>query len=254
MATDGSKPCIRLPKLEPLKIRLPGGAEIQSLVDSSKGPPTDCTLVHSLMLQLTPVLANMACFLKVLKIFKLISSLTNPNPVAVASGIVEVAKEAASLISQCLVPMNFVCTIIDILKLIIAFLKCLIEAVRSVLTFQVGINFADAQGNPVLLATLECAQDNAQASMTTLQDALAAIQPLLQMVQPLLEIAAEAAPPGLQEVLEKVPETLGILTSLLSSGAAVGVPTVAEVDQIIQTLDDIKATLEQLQDTLESLG
>jgi hypothetical protein len=52
-------PCVPFPKAKPLEIALPFGGALSSITDVSQGPPTDCALVHSLMLQLAPMLASM---------------------------------------------------------------------------------------------------------------------------------------------------------------------------------------------------
>src|ERR1041384_4177352 len=53
-------PCVKLPPLNGIpKIPLLGGAELRGLVDLSLGPPTDCRVTFSLLLQLTPFLANL---------------------------------------------------------------------------------------------------------------------------------------------------------------------------------------------------
>ena len=57
-------PCIKLPSGGSFSISLPFGGQLTSVIDLSKGPPTDCTLIHGLMLQLGPALAGMQCILK----------------------------------------------------------------------------------------------------------------------------------------------------------------------------------------------
>ena len=76
MADSSSIPCIELPNPKPLKISLPFGGDLKSVMDISKGPPSDCTLIHGLMLQLVPALSGMECFLKVLKV---VQAMTNIN-------------------------------------------------------------------------------------------------------------------------------------------------------------------------------
>jgi hypothetical protein len=58
------------PTPKPVSIPLPFGGELKALLDMSKGPPNDCAIVHSLMLQITPMLAGMECLLRVLKAVK----------------------------------------------------------------------------------------------------------------------------------------------------------------------------------------
>jgi hypothetical protein len=60
--------CPVLPKIPPITIPTPFGVDIKSMVDPSNGPPTNCAVVHSLMLQLTPMLAGFTCILKMLNV------------------------------------------------------------------------------------------------------------------------------------------------------------------------------------------
>ena len=77
----------------------------------------------------------------------------------------------------------------------------------------------------------------------------------LKLMQPLVDLAASAAPPPLQEALQKIPETIAILEGVLSGGGmAMGVPSIDEVQEVLRTLEDVVSTLEQLQDTLDALG
>jgi hypothetical protein len=240
MATEQAPICVPFPKPRSLKIRLPFGGSLDSVVDISKGPPTDCTLIHGLMLQLSPALAGMECFLKVLKFIKTLQS----NPADIPGAIAEVA--------SCFVVFdNILKMIIDILKLIIAYLKCIIEAVRSILAFQVGINLGDAEDNPAISLSFDCAQNNAAASTAQLREALEAIQPLLEVLKTLLSIAGTVLPGPAQKATDVIPVIVNTLKPILEGGGAtVGV---AGTQDTIQTLDDLKNTLEQLQDSLDAL-
>jgi hypothetical protein len=244
MATEQKPICVPFPKPRSLKIRLPFGGSLDSVVDISKGPPTDCTLIHGLMLQLAPALAGMECFLKVLKFIKTVKDLTNPADII----------GAAAGVGECLnVFVKIPLMIVDILKLIVAYLKCIIEAVRSVLAFQVGINLGDAEGNPAVSLSLDCAQDNAAASMSQLREILAAIQPLLQLVGTLLGLAeGTPLPDPAKKALNMIPEIVSALDPILAGGGAtVGVPGTQDT---IQTLDNLKTDLEKLEDSLDALG
>ena len=225
--TDSNKiPCVPLPKAKKLKITLPFGGELQSFVDTSKGPPTDCTLVHSLMLQLTPTLAGMTCFLRVLKVVQSLAKLAEPgNPV---SKLGDIGKSAAEAADCFLVFDKLPKMLADILRLIIAYLKCIIQAIKSVLDFQVGIDLNAAQGNPVLLASLNCAQDNAQTSLDQLLEAIAFIEPLLDIIKPIAEIA----------------------------GVSLNLPSLANLSgekDLPKLLENLNITLEQLQQTVDAL-
>src|SRR4051812_24764303 len=91
MSSGVTIPCIELPNPKPLKISLPFGTDLKSVIDISKGPPSDCTLIHGLMLQLTPALAGLECVLKVLAVIGALAKVKQPLD------ILDVAKKAAEL-------------------------------------------------------------------------------------------------------------------------------------------------------------
>lgn len=249
MATEQKVICVPVPKPRSMKIRLPFGGQLNSVVDISKGPPTDCTLVHGLMLQLSPALAGMECFLKVLKVVLALKDIDITKPPTIAA-IVTAAKDAAKCFGAVVINIPFM--IIDILKLLIAYLKCIIEAVRSILAFQVGINLGDAEGNPAISLSLDCAQDNAAASIAQLREALELIAPLLDVLKTLLSIAGVALLGPVQDATNVIPDVVDTLKLVLSGG---GVSTsVPGTQDTIQTLDDLKNTLEQLEESLDALG
>jgi hypothetical protein len=245
MSTADSIPCIQLPNPKPLKISLPFGADLKSVVDLSKGPPSDCTLIHGLMLQLAPALAGLECILNMLAVFSALANMKQPGD------IMDVVKKAKKMADCFLFPAKILCMILDILKLIIAYLKCIIEAVESLLKFQVGIDFNAANGNPVLLASLNCAQNNATASMAQIKQALELIQPLLTVVKPIADLAASPLPGPVQDTLKIIPEVVATLKSVLDGGgAAAGVPGTKDA---VKTLDEIRNTLTNIQQVLDSV-
>lgn len=200
--SDDGKICVEFPKPKTLKIPLPFGVELQSITDISQGPPTDCALAHSLMLQISPMLAGMTCMLRVLKVISDLKDFVTavPDPVKLGQAVPKLLDDIDKLVGcfGLLDPCALARTIAGILQMIIAYLNCLIEAFESLWNFQIGIDLNAAEGNPVLLANLSCAIDNAQSSMTSLGEALAGIQPILDMVNMLLEIVglpAMALPP-----------------------------------------------------------
>jgi hypothetical protein len=222
MTQSNKIPCVPLPKAKKLKITLPFGGELQSIADTSKGPPTDCALVHSLMLQLTPTLSGMTCFFKMLKVIKVLSEIKQPGD------ILEVAKAAKELSKCFLVFESIPAMIADILRLIIAYLRCIIQAIKSILDFQVGIDLNAAQGNPVLLASLDCANNNAQISLDQLMEQIAVIEPLLAVVEPIAGLV----------------------------GISLEFPSLAKVsgaDDLPKTLENLNNTLEQLQQAVDAI-
>jgi hypothetical protein len=169
-------PCVEVKKPEPLTVSLPFGGELRSMIDISQGPPSDCALAHSLMLQLTPMLAGFACVLNATNAGKVLDSIEN------MSDCLDIVLKP---------PCPIVVMVRDILKLILAYINCMIEAVESLLNFQVGLDLNAANGNPVLLDTLVCAQNNAQASIDTLNQGMQGIQPLIELMNICLGVVGQ---------------------------------------------------------------
>jgi hypothetical protein len=176
--------CVSLPKPVNLSIPLPFGIELRAITDASR-PPNDCAVVHSLMLQLTPLLAGMTCMLKVFKVIKALEDAVAvpPKPQKLLAAIAD--------LTQCFLllnPCELSKTISGILCMIVSYLGCVIQAFESLLNFQVGIDLNAADGNPVLLGNLTCAQDNAQTAFDGVMSSMEGVKPLLDMVGMLLEI------------------------------------------------------------------
>jgi hypothetical protein len=248
MSDTQTIPCIDLPNLPPMKITLPFGVELNAVADFSKGPPSNCALIQSLMVQLSPALAGMACIFKMLNVFVQLAKIN--NPLNVPSGIVNVAKAAAELTDCFLFPAQIVCMIVGILNMIISFLLCIIEAVESLLTFRVGIDFSLATGNPTLLASLTCAQNNANASSAQLARALLLIEPLLITIQPILGLAP-TVPGPINDVIKAIPNAIASIQTALGGGSvSVGVPGASGP---LQILESVRADLSQFQNLLASI-
>jgi hypothetical protein len=243
MSSGVTIPCIELPNPKPLKIRLPFGTDLKSVIDISKGPPSDCTLIHGLMLQLTPALAGLECVLKILAVIGALAKVKQPLD------ILDVAKKAAELGGCLNFAVKIPCMMVDILKLIIKYLKCIITSIESILRFQVGINFGAAQGNPVLLASLKCAQKNADASTAQLKEALAVIQPLLAVIKPIGDLAGGALPGPVGDALKIMPDALAAIGQVLDGGSvSAGVPG---GEDLAAKLDEVKAVLKQIDEALD---
>ncbi len=170
------------------------GIELQAVADFSKGPPSDCALLHNLLVQLMPTLAGLNCVIKILNVIGSLEGFLNafpviPNVVSKAGDVLSAINDMKDCLDMVLGPIPMFETLKDILLLIISYLKCFVDAIRSILDFQAGIDFNAAQGNPTLLASLQCASDNAQNSMQQLLQALGPIEPLFKMVQPLIKIS-----------------------------------------------------------------
>jgi hypothetical protein len=184
-------PCVQLPSAQTITIPLPMGIELRSLTDISKGPPSDCALAHSLMLQISPMLAGMTCILKMLKVFSALK-----DAVTVVPPLVNLDDLITALVdlSSCFLlidPIQICKMVKGILAIILAYIGCLIEAFESIWNFQIGIDLNAAQGNPVLLASLNCAQTNAETSLNSLMQSMEGVMPLIDMVNIVLEIVGE---------------------------------------------------------------
>lgn len=198
-APAATQPASPLPKCQKLKapkvptIQLPFGATLKGVSDFSQGLPTQCTLNFSLLMQLGPLLAAMACMLKVLNVFgkmqEFVSAAKEPPKMAAT---VEPLLEAIADLGPCLPPVAFpqlAITLKQILELIVGILKCLVDTLDSILEFQQSIDVTSAEGNSALEQALQCAQDNAAASMDTVATSLEGLQPILQMVTMIADIA-----------------------------------------------------------------
>ncbi len=184
MSTGNSGvPCVSLPKVpKDVKITLPFGGELKAFHDFSQGVPTDCTLTFNLLLQLTPLLASLACPLKMLKVMGVLQKIAkSPEDFTQYTDLVQAIADLGDCLPGVLFP-NFVGTIKDILLLILRFLKCLLDEMESILRLQLSIDLKSAEGNPILLDTLICAQNNAQRSMENLTASIGPIQPLMDIV------------------------------------------------------------------------
>ena len=194
MSANIQTPCIEIPSISSIpKISLPFGVELQAIADLSKGPPTNCALLHSLMVQLMPTLAGLTCVIRILNLLSKLADVVKalPNLFSAAKKIGDVTSAIEDM-SDCLNIINpgaLAQTIKDILLLVISYLECFVAAIRSIFDFQAGINLDVAEGNPELVSSLQCASDNAQTSMQQMQLGLAAIGPLFTMIQTLIDIS-----------------------------------------------------------------
>jgi hypothetical protein len=246
MSNGQTIPCIQLPPGGSFSITLPFGGQLTSVIDLSKGPPTDCTLIHGLMLQLGPALAGIQCILKLLKV---VTALTKISPTSLG----DIISAATDFVAHCVpLPITFACTILDIIRLLIKYLKCIISAILSILEFKVGIDLNAAKDNPVLLLSLQCAQGNADGSITSLKDALLIIDSLLTLIQPILEAAESVLPDSIKQGLNTISEIKSTLDSIVQAGGvSVGIPGVQD---IVQTLQGFQNDLQELDATVTTVA
>ncbi len=199
MAENIEIPCPELPKIPEIpNISLIGGAELSSFLDFSQGSPTDCKLTFNLLIQLSPLLASMACLLKVLNVIGKLKDFVTavPDPVEIGKSAPELLK-AIDKLSGCiplpgLALLQLIIMIKGILQLIINFFSCFIKQLESIVNFQANIDLRIAEGNPVLLASLSCAKKNGETQMDNLMLSLNPVQPLLDLVDMLAGIAGQS--------------------------------------------------------------
>jgi hypothetical protein len=188
---------LSLPKPSLPQIRLPTGGTIKGIADLTKGIPSDCSLNFSLALQLAPIMASIECLVKLLALIKPLIDVIKalPDPIKIAAAVPDFLK-AAEALAPCLLvptPLAMIPFVKDILSLLIALLRCLIQQLRSIVELMNGLELsiagATANGNAELLATLKCAQGNAQTAADGMMQGIEPIKVLLELAGPFLGIA-----------------------------------------------------------------
>jgi hypothetical protein len=165
-------------------VSLPFGIEIQAIADFSKGPPNQCALLSSLMVQVTPALAAMSPILKIINVFAALKDYLPPNPLKLTA-LLDAIAEVVAMIQ----PLQFIPPVKSILLLVVSYLECFIKSMEGLLAFQASIDLSAAAGNPELQTSLQCASSNAQMSIQQMMASLGPIGPLLQMMAPFMSIA-----------------------------------------------------------------
>jgi hypothetical protein len=194
-------PCaaLAIPKPSPLTLTLPTGGSLQAISDVSKGIPNDCAQTMSLMLQVAPLLASIDCPLKMLKVIgPLVEAVTGladvppsfPTPELIGK-ILDAVADLAPCLGLVIPGGSMVPFVKDLLCLIRKILGCLLSQLRSVRDLLQGLQLSldSAQGNDELLAQLECAQENADAAMGNVMQAIEPVSALLSLMSPLFQIA-----------------------------------------------------------------
>lgn len=179
--------CVTLPQLPDKlpSVELPvGGGKLSGLADFSSGSPSECTLTFSLLTQLAPLMANTASLMKILKVFKALEEFAK-NPLANGPELLKSINDIKGLILSATLPAYGAAkSIKQTIELIISFLECFISQLKSNLELQTELNLGlkSAQDNSVLKAHLECAQNNAKASMKTLGMSIKPLEPLIESI------------------------------------------------------------------------
>ncbi|MFJ4291441.1 hypothetical protein ACIP1U_16900 [Cupriavidus sp. NPDC089707] len=231
--------CIPLPKPGSAQIQLPTGGTLKGIVDITKGIPDDCSLNFSLVLQLAPVMASIECLVKVLKLIKplidVVKALGPPDPPTLIKVVPEFL-QAAEAVLPCLAvptPAVMIPFVRDILLLIIKLLKCIVGQLKSILAVMGGlalqISSAQAEGNSELMAALECAQANANASAQHMMSAIDPVLVLLALAEPFMGIAGVAP----------------IKTPAIGSAE-----DIESLQNVVTTLDDLTKALQLVADAL----
>lgn len=188
MAEPIEIPCIKLPEPPEIpSITLIGGAKLSGFADLSKGMPTDCQVTLSLLGQLAPALAALAPILQILGVVKAIADFASNPLVNGPDLIAEIGKIAGLFVS--ITPAGLAPTIVGILQLLIAFLKCVIGLMSSAIDVQAEIALQKAElevsGEPislVLQASIDCAELNASIALDQAGAMLGPIAPLADVI------------------------------------------------------------------------
>lgn len=193
--------CLPVPKPGKVEVNMPMGGSIKGIVDITKAIPDDCSLSFSLVLQLQPILVNLDCLFKLVKVIQpmidVVTGLAHVPPDAPkVAGAIPKLLEAVPPLVECItkfVGLGIPLFVRDLLMLIAKILKCVAQQLRSVLNVMGGlalqITSARANGNTELLATLQCAQDNAENSAQGMMSALDPVLALLALAEPFLGMA-----------------------------------------------------------------
>jgi hypothetical protein len=185
---------LSLPKVGSASLTLPTGLTLQGMGDITRGIPTDCSMNVNLLLQLAPMMASMDCLLKVLKfIGAIVSILKNFNPLTAVGDVLTAAEDVVKCLGI-VVPGIPLCTFIkDLLLLISTMILCVVKELESILKILGGLHLqiavAEAAGNTDLLASLNCAQENAQTAAAGAMQSMQPIIVLLSLAGTFLELA-----------------------------------------------------------------
>jgi hypothetical protein len=225
--------CIPIPKPGKVEVNMPMGGSIKGIVDITKAIPNDCSLSFSLVLQLQPILVNLDCLFKIVKVIQpmidVVTGLAKVDLPKVA-GALPTLLEAVPPLVECIakfVGLGIPLFIRDLLMLIAKLLKCIAQQLRSILNIMGGlalqITSAKAAGNTELLASLQCAQENAENSAQGMMSAIDPVLVLLSLAEPFLGMA------GVDPI--KTPQ--------IGSDA-----DLASLENVVSTIEELAKTLE----------
>jgi hypothetical protein len=227
-----------LPPPIPLQVTLPGGASLQAFSDLSKGIPTDCAMTFSLFMQLAPFLASIECLVKVLNLIQTaVNALQSiKTPMDLLSAVQNIVKAATPVVNCALsfTPAGLIPFIRDLLCLILKALKCFKSQLGSVVNTLIDIESAIKQAlssnNLALLASLQCAQNNAGTQAQYMMNSLAPLGVVLDLAGDLMKIV------GIGPI--KLPATAGVTTE------------VTALQDLLTAVDKVVAILQTATETL----
>lgn len=183
---------IALPKPKPLEVHLPTGGTLKAFTDVSRGVPTDCQLNVNMLVQIAPLLAALDCPMKILKTIKgLLDILTGLPNVTKIPAFIDQVNEDLGPCFLALTPAGMLPFVKDLLRLVRSVLNCLLGQLRTLHDLMDGLalRFGEAEGNPDLRATIQCAQDNAAAQSQALMSSIDPIAGMIALIQPFAQIA-----------------------------------------------------------------
>ena len=235
--TPASLPCVTLPSLTVPSVTLPLGGSLSAMADFSIGTPSAATLSFNLMAQVTPVLASIACLVKIIGVVAALKDLAklppNPGPLLSALG------EAAECLALVAAPaVSFGLCVVDIIKLIVTFLTAFIDELEAIVNVQlnIGLSLDLAVDDPDLLAALQCAQNNAATSLANLNAGIQGIQALISLVGIFAGIAGLSInlsitppPPGsdapaavahLKATVDKLNQIIAVVSAFVSANVS----------------------------------
>ena len=228
---------LSLPKPDMPDLTLPTGGKIKAIADITKGIPSECSMNVNLLIQIAPIMASMECLLKVLKFLAVLidafKSATSPPKIITALG--DIVKAGEDLIPCIGMPtLTIPLFIKDLLLLIIKILKCVLQALKSLVELLDGleleISSAAQNGNDALAAQLECAKENGLMAAQGAMQAIDPIATILQLASPFLGVM-----PGAPKIE---------FPAIASDGSLDGFKTV------ITTLEDVVLVLEGIVESL----
>jgi len=221
-------PCVQLPKVPNIpKVKLPLGGELSAFADFSVATPSDCTLTFSLLAQLAPLLASISCLMKVLGVIGALKDFAS-NPLTKGPDLIAAIEKVAECIAAATIPqISIFASIKGILELVVNFISCIVDQLDSLAHFNAMIDLEAAEGNPILEASLKCAQENSQISSATLMQSVEPIKPLLDILNIFMGIA------GLPEIS-------------LSVDSSPDADATQAIDALKQTVDTIKGVISSI--------